>query len=190
VTRLSLILIIFLTILFLLSPVYLLKPCCYLLTLSDEDSGRLIFSSCLDEGENIVYEWKNSLFGLNVTEIFSVRNGSLVLTEIVCHDPYGNPEPLVDPADVEYLCHEGGPFHAVNLSRAYGEISFMVGKIGKPRITVRDAVIDLEKEVGFGGRVIMKLSRACFFTPDVKLILIDLFPVFLLPIFVLLFNRW
>lgn len=144
---------------FLLSPIGLMEPACYILTLQDEENGRLIYSSCLDEGESVFYEWRNSLFGLNVTEIFFVENGSLVLREIIYHDPYGNPEPLVDPADVEHLCHEGGPFHAVNLSRAYGEVSFMVGEAGKPRIVVRDAIVDLEEEVGFGGRVMMRLSN-------------------------------
>ncbi|MEM3372334.1 MAG: hypothetical protein QXO55_06985 [Candidatus Korarchaeum sp.] len=133
---------------------------CYLLTLSDADSGRLIYSACLYDGECLTYDWKNSLYGLNVTEVFSVWNGSLVLMEIVYHDPHGNPEPLADPDDLEYLCHQGGPFRATNVSKAYAEISLMVGRVGKPRVSVRDRTVDLDSEVGFGGRVILRISRS------------------------------
>lgn len=133
---------------------------CYSLTLLDANSGRLIYSTCLHDGESLIYEWKNSLFRLNVTEVFLAWNGSLFLMEIVYRDPYGNPEPLADPEDLEYLCHQGGPFRATNVSKAYAEITFMVGKVGKPRISVRGETLDLEEEVGFGGRVILRLSRS------------------------------
>lgn len=141
-------------------PVSTLREDCLWLTLSDLDEGRLIFSACLYEGEAVIYKWKNSLFGLNVTETFYLKNESLVLTEIVYEDPYGNPEPLTNPEDLDHLCHEGGPFRAVNISKAYGQIIFGVGQVGKPRIIVRGEVIDLEKEVGFGGRVVVKVSKS------------------------------
>ncbi|MGB9631591.1 MAG: hypothetical protein ACP5KE_08840 [Candidatus Methanodesulfokora sp.] len=135
-----------------------ITPRCHLVTLLDYDSGRLIYSTCLNDGEAIVYKWKNSLFGLNVTEIFLVRNDSLVLSELIYEDPHGNYEPLVKSDDLDYLCHEGGPFHAVNISKVYKELIFMVGKVGKPKIIVNGDLIDLEREVGFGGRVLIKIS--------------------------------
>ena len=140
-------------------PISILKENCYRFTLSDPDNNRVIYSACLYEGEAVIYKWKNSLFGLNVTETFYVKNGSLVLMEIVYEDPFGKPEPLVNLEDLDYLCHEGGPFRAVNISKAYNQILLGVGQIGKPRIIVRNEVIDLEREVGFGGRVLMRLSR-------------------------------
>jgi hypothetical protein len=136
-----------------------LIPKCYLVTLLDRESGRLIYSACLSDGEAIVYKWKNSLFGLNVTEIFLVRRGSFELFELVYEDPNGNREPQADIRDLDYLCHEGGPFRAVNISKFYQELEFMVGKVGKPKIIINDHLIDLEKEVGFGGRVVMKISK-------------------------------
>lgn len=149
-----------LTLLLFLPSFHSFGPSCYPLTLSDASSGRLIYSTCLYDGESLTYEWKNSLFGLNVTEVFLAWNGSLVLMEIVYRDPYGNPEPLTDPRDLEYLCHQGGPFRVTNVSKAYAEITFMVGRVGKPRISVRDETLNLEEEVGFGGRVILRLSRS------------------------------
>ncbi|MCC6029590.1 MAG: hypothetical protein LM591_05585 [Candidatus Korarchaeum sp.] len=34
----------------------------------------------------------------------------------------------------------------------------MVGKVGEPRIIMNDRLIELEREVGFGGRVRMRLE--------------------------------
>ncbi len=144
---------------FLLFSHYCLIPECYLVTLLDAESGRLIYASCLNEGEVIIYKWKNSLFGLNVTETFLVKGGSFELFELVYEDPNGGEEPQVDPEELGYLCHEGGPFRASNISKSYSELDFMVGRVGKPRIIINDRLIDLEEEVGFGGRVRMRVSR-------------------------------
>lgn len=146
-----------LTLIPLFLPMSSLSENCYQLKLTDLERGRLIFSACLYEGETVIYKWRNSLFSLNVTETFLVRNGSLVLDEIVYEDPYGNPEPLISLEDLGHVCHEGGPFRAVNISKAFRAIEFMVGYFGKPRIIVRGEVIDLEQEVGFGGRVAMSI---------------------------------
>jgi hypothetical protein len=34
----------------------------------------------------------------------------------------------------------------------------MVGKVGEPKIIMNDRLIELEREVGFGGRVRMRLE--------------------------------
>jgi hypothetical protein len=143
---------------FLLFSNYCLIPESYLVELLDVERGKLIYSSFLDEGEVIIYKWKNSLFGLNVTETFLVSDGSFKLFELVYEDPNGEKEPQVDPEELDYLCHEGGPFRASNISKRYAELEFMVGKVGKPRIIINDRLIDLEREVGFGGRVRMRLE--------------------------------
>ena len=48
-----------------------------------------ILSEVLRDGEEIVMTWKNSLFGLKVTEVFQAQRGMLVLTSVTFADPQG-----------------------------------------------------------------------------------------------------
>jgi len=58
--------------------------------------------------EEIVLTWKNSLFGLMVTEVFVARAGHLELTRITFADPRGLPPPVSAPEDLDNLYHTGG----------------------------------------------------------------------------------
>lgn len=61
--------------------------------LSDGETGRKLLSSVLQDGEQVVMKWMNSLFGLPVTEVFLARQGMLILEEVTFADPRGRPRP-------------------------------------------------------------------------------------------------
>ena len=121
--------------------------------LTNADTGTRILARVLGEGDEVTLTWTNSLFGLQVTEVFEAREGILHLTRITFADPSGRPAPRVGPAEVEELYHTGGPFRAEGLSRPVRRVIFRVGEIGDPRIRVGEAVVRLAEQVGFGGAV-------------------------------------
>jgi hypothetical protein len=125
------------------------------LELTDAGTGRRILSELLPDGQRVVLTWKNSLFGLLVTEVFVANSGSLTLTEITFADPTGREPPRVRPADVDDLYHTGGPFKAEGLSRPVSRVVFRVGEIGSPEIRVGNRAVHLAREVGIGGAVLL-----------------------------------
>jgi len=125
------------------------------LELTDAETGRRIISQPLQSGEEVVLTWKNSLFGLQVTEVFVAADGILLLTQITFADPRGGEPPRVRPGDVDDLYHTGGPFKATGLSRPFNRIVFRVGEIGDPKIRVGTELVSLTREVGFGGAVLL-----------------------------------
>jgi hypothetical protein len=133
------------------------------LDLADAETGRKIASHVLRDGDPVVLTWRNSQFALMVTEVFVARAGVLTLTRVTFADPQGLPPAAVRPQDLDDLYHTGGAFSAQGLSRPFRRIVFRVGEIGKPRIEIRGRTVDLEDEVGFGGRVILETRehRAC-----------------------------
>jgi hypothetical protein len=129
------------------------------LELSDAGTGRRIVSQLLPDGERVTFNWTNSLFRLPVTEVFVAGRGVLTLTEITFADPDGREPPRVRPEDVDDLYHTGGPFRAEGLSRPVGRVIIRVGEIGRPTIRLRDHFIQLTREVGFGGAVLLVARR-------------------------------
>ena len=129
------------------------------LELTDAGTGRRIASQLLPDGERVVLTWKNSLFGLLVTEVFVANSGILTLTEITFADPTGREPPRVTPADVDDLYHTGGPFKAEGLSRPVSRVVFRVGEIGNLTIRVGNHLVHLAREVGFGGAVLLVARR-------------------------------
>ncbi len=129
------------------------------LDLMDAGSGRPIVSQLLREGDEVVLTWTNSLFGLTVTEVLAAKGGVLALTQVTFADPRGGEPPLVKVADVDDLYHTGGPFKAMGLSRPVSRVVFRVGDIGDPRIRVGQRVVQLSREVGFGGAVLLVARR-------------------------------
>ncbi len=129
------------------------------LNLTDAGSGRPIVSQLLREGDEVVLTWTNSLFGLTVTEVFAARGGVLALTQVTFADPRGGEPPLVTTADVDDLYHTGSPFKAMGLSRPVSRVVFRVGEIGDPKVRVGEKLVDLFREVGFGGAVRMVARR-------------------------------
>jgi hypothetical protein len=123
--------------------------------LRDPDGGREIFSAALREGEPVILTWQNSLFGLQVTEVFEARGGLLYLTEVIYAFPGGPPPPAVPPGDAEALYQTGGPFHARGLAKPFREVVYRVGEIGEPKMKIRDHLVDFKKEVGFGGSIVL-----------------------------------
>jgi hypothetical protein len=126
-----------------------------LLRLTDESTGRGIVKVGLRDGQEVVLTWQNSLFNLPVEEVFVAEGGCLVLRTVTFADPSGTPPPLVRPEDLDDLYHTGGPFRAEGLSRPFTRLVFRVGEIGKPKLRIGSRVFDLEKEVGFGGAVVL-----------------------------------
>ena len=129
-----------------------------LLELTQPETGRKIFSAVLQDGEEVVYSWRNSLFGLDVTEVFRARRGELVLDRVTFADPRGTPPPEVSPADVEDLYHTGGPFTAHGIGKTFRRVTYRVAEIGNPTMKILTRVIAFKQEVGFGGAVLLTAS--------------------------------
>ncbi len=130
------------------------------LELTEVGTGRKIFSAILKEGEEVVLTWKNSIYGLNVTEVFESRSGVLVLTQMTFAGPPGSPLPTVSPSDVDDLYQTGDPFTVRGLAKPFRQVIFRVSEIGKPRMKIGNRVVDFKKEVGFGGGVILSARSA------------------------------
>ncbi|HSB78799.1 MAG TPA: hypothetical protein VLM91_08430 [Candidatus Methylomirabilis sp.] len=129
------------------------------LELTDTGTGRRIASQLLPDGEKVVLTWKNSLFGLLVTEVFVAKGGILTQTQVTFADPSGGEPPRVRPEDVDDLYHTGGPFRAEGLSRPISRVVFRVGEIGNPTIQVGNQRVQFAREVGFGGGVLLVARR-------------------------------
>lgn len=129
------------------------------LELTDAETGREIAARALGEGEEIVLTWKNSLFGLMVTEVFSARGGRLELTQVTFADPQGRKPPQARPEDLDDLYHTGGPFSVEGLSKPVTQLIFRVGEIGDPRLEVGKQQIQMARQVHFGGAVRLVARR-------------------------------
>jgi hypothetical protein len=129
------------------------------LELTDAETGREIAAQALREGEEIVLTWKNSLFGLMVTEVFAARGGRLELTKVTFADPQGREPPRVRPVDLDDLYHTGGPFRVEGLSRPVTHLIFRVGEIGDPRLRIGEHLIQMARQVHFGGAVQLVARR-------------------------------
>jgi len=127
-----------------------------LVQLTHGDTGKRISCTVLRDGETLILSWTNSLFRLLVTETYVAEGGMLVQTGVAFADPSGNEPPIVNPEDVDDLYHTGGPFKAEGLSRPLRRVVFRIGEIGNPVLKIRDHSIELAKEVGFGGSVILE----------------------------------
>ncbi len=123
-------------------------------------TGRKVLSCVLRDGEEVVMTWKNSLFGLKVTEVFKAQRGMLVLTAVTFSDPQGPVPPVVRPSDVDDLYHTGGAFTAVGLNKPFQHIAHRVGEIGEPKIGIRGRELDFKQEVGFGGSIVLTAAAA------------------------------
>ena len=106
-------------------------------------------------GEQAELRWRNSLFNLDVTEVYRVRKGLLVLDQVTFADPRGLPPPQVTPADVDDLYHTGGPFTARGLGKSFARVVYRVGEIGNPRLAIMNRTVALKDHVGFGGAVVV-----------------------------------
>lgn len=127
--------------------------------LTDEGAGEKILSVVAADGEPVTLTWRNSQFGLTVTEVFYARNGLLIQDQVTFSDPGGPPPPRVSARDVDDLYHTGGAFDARGLSRPFFRIVYRIGEIGDPRIQVKNRTAALKKAAGFGGRVILTAAR-------------------------------
>jgi hypothetical protein len=131
--------------------------------LAEAGTGRKIFSALLRDGEEVVLTWKNSLFGLRVTEVFQAQRGTLVLTEVTFADPQGPAPPSVASTDVEDLYQTGGPFCARGLAKPFTQVVYRVGEIGDPKLQVGDRVVAFKEQVGFGGAVVLTAGSPHWF---------------------------
>jgi hypothetical protein len=132
------------------------------LELTDAETGRKIAAQSVKDGKEVVLTWRNSLFGLGVTEVFVAREGRLDLTQVTFEDPRGETPPAAKPEDLDDLYHTGGPFRVTGLSRPFTRIIFRVGEIGDPRLKVEKQSIRVVEQVGFGGAVLLVAKRPDF----------------------------
>ena len=127
-----------------------------------EGNGNILFSAVLPDGERVTLTWRNSQFGLDVTETFFTRSGHLVQDRVTFAAPDGTPPPRVSAKDVDDLFHTGGAFDARGLSKPFTRIVYRIGEIGNPKLQVQNKTISFKKEAGFGGRVILTTVRPAF----------------------------
>ena len=127
--------------------------------LTEEGRGEKILSVVAPDGEAVTLTWRNSQFGLHVTEVFFARSGVLVQDQVTFASPDGSPPPRVSARDVADLYHTGGAFDARGLSRPFSRIVYRIGEIGDPRIHVKNRTAALKKAAGFGGRVILTTAK-------------------------------
>ena len=127
--------------------------------LTEEGRGEKILSVVAADGEPVTLTWHNSLFGLQVTEVFYARGGLIIQDQVTFSDPGGAPPPRVSARDIDDLYHTGGAFDARGLSRPFSRIVYRIGEIGDPRIMVKNKTAALKKAAGFGGRVILTTAR-------------------------------
>jgi hypothetical protein len=128
--------------------------------LTDADTGRPITSRTLADGTRVMLTWRNSLFGLDVTEVFVAGSGGLTLRSVTFADPAGGEPPRVLPEDVDDLYHTGGPFRAEGLNRPIRRVVFRVGQVGNPVLQIGDLRVPFAREVGFGGAVLLEATPA------------------------------
>ena len=124
-----------------------------------EEGGKRILSDVVPDGEPVTLTWRNSLFGLDVTEVFLARSGVLVQDQVTFSAPDGSPPPRVSVRDIDDLYQTGGAFDARGLSRPFSRIVYRIGEIGDPKLRVKKKTAALKREAGFGGRVILATSR-------------------------------
>lgn len=131
--------------------------------LTEEGKGREIFSAVVPDGERVTLTWRNSQFGLQVTEGFFARSGVLVQDQVTFSAPDGPPPPRVSPRDVDDLYHTGGTFDARGLSRPYQRIVYRIGEIGDPKMQVRNNTVSFKQAAGFGGRLVLTTARPALY---------------------------
>jgi hypothetical protein len=129
------------------------------IALIDEGSRGTILSVVVPYNERVILTWRNSQFGLDVTEVFFARSGVLVQDQVTFAAPDGSPPPIVSPQDVADLYHTGGAFDARGLSRPFSRIVYRIGEIGDPKMRVQNKTVALKPVAGFGGRVILTTAR-------------------------------
>ena len=147
----------------------IILPGCTQLQLQDGQTGRLLLSKIVVDGEEALLTWHNSLFDLDVTEKFITRGGKLVQTAVTFADPRGLAPMLIPPEEVDDFYHTGGPFTTSGLDRRFSRIVYRIGEIGRPHFSIGTRNIDFKHEVGFGGQVILKTQKPT---------LLDLFRLF------------
>jgi hypothetical protein len=130
------------------------------LELTDTGNGKRILVLAMKDGEAAVLKWRNSLFGLDVTERFVAERGKLVLTEVIFSDPGGGLPDPVRPHDLEDLYQTGGPFWVKGIHKEFSEIVFRIGEVGHPKLQVRRRTVDLKAEAGFGGQIRLRVRKA------------------------------
>ena len=138
------------------------------LELTEAGTGKKILSALLRDDEQVVLTWKNSLFGLDVTEVFQAKSGTLLLTQVTFADPRGSEPPNVKPEDVNDFYQTGEPFRAEGLSRPFTRILFRVGEIGNPKLKIGKELVELAQQVGFGGAVLLLARKPRFFSNPLK----------------------
>ena len=127
--------------------------------LTEEGRAVKILSAILPDGERMTLTWRNSQFGLDVTEAFFTRSSVLIQDRVTFAAPDGSPPPRVSAGDVDDLFHTGGAFDARGLSRPFTRIVYRIGEIGNPKLKVQNRTITFKQEAGFGGRMTLVTSR-------------------------------
>ncbi len=129
------------------------------LEVRDEINGKKLLDLTLEDGEEILLYWRNSLFDLDVSEKFVIEKGTLILREVRFFNSPGSSLPFLDQKDLEDLYQTGGLFSAQGVQKRFTQIEFRIGEIGHPRLKIKGQVLDLKELVGFGGKVRLTIQK-------------------------------
>jgi hypothetical protein len=135
------------------------KPAGYTKIQVAVDGKGTVLSVIAADGERLVLSWRNSLFGLHVTEVFFARAGLLVEDQVTFAAADGSMPPQVSARDVDDLFHTGGAFDAHGLNRPFAQIVYRIGEVGEPKLQIGDRVVELKREAGFGGRAVLSAGK-------------------------------
>ena len=104
------------------------------LELTNAATGINLASFVLADDEQIVLTWRNSIWGLDVTEAFVAKSGLLIQTEVTFADPDGSQPPHVTPQDVYIACTtQVGRFRRRGLPGRSIRLSIALAKSVNPR---------------------------------------------------------
>ncbi len=131
--------------------------------LADAGTGRKILFAILRNDDPMVFTWHNSLFGLDVTEVYVAKDGAIIQTDVTFADPRGLAPMRIQAAEVDEYYHTGGPFTATGLNRRFTRVVYRVAEIGNPKMKVGDRVIEFKREVGFGGGVVLSTAKVSWY---------------------------
>jgi len=139
------------------------RPSGYTTIALAREDGTTILRVIAKDGERVTLTWRNSLFGLLVTEVFTAQSGFLVQDQVTFAPADGSVPPRVPAAAVDDLYHTGGAFDASGLARPFAQIVYRIGEVGDPKLEIKGRTIALQQEAGFGGRLVLAAGRPALY---------------------------
>ena len=131
--------------------------------LTGDGKGREIFSAVVPDGERVTLTWRNSQFGLRVTEGFFARSGVLVQDQVTFSaSGRSAPSARLPPGRRRPLPHGRG-VRRPGAFPAVPRIVYRIGEIGDPKMQVQNKTVSFKQAAGFGGRLVLTTTRPALY---------------------------